>query len=88
MNELQIVFGTRPEPDRRYRTLVVLQRSDRPKYWTFHCPHCTEPLGELTNTEIVAISDTFDMQNTNLATAGLRCSGKYCRRWYYFSIAQ
>ena len=83
---LEVKITTNPEADRRYRVLVLLQRSDRPRYWTFHCPHCTNPLSEIVNSDVVAISDTFDMQNTSLSTNGLRCDGKFCRWWYYFSL--
>lgn len=78
------------EQDRRYRTMVLLQRTDRPRYWTFHCPSCTMPLCEIVNAEVVALSDLFDMQNTSIAANGVRCSGRTgngrCGIWYYFTL--
>lgn len=78
------------EADRKYRVMVLLQRSDRPRYWTFHCPSCTMPLCEMVNTEIVALSDLFDMQNVVMSANGIRCSGRTgdgrCNIHYYFTL--
>lgn len=78
------------EQDRKYRVMVLCQRSDRPLYWTFHCPNCTMPLCEMLNKEIVAMSDLFDMQNINISANGIRCDGRTgngrCNIWYYFTL--
>lgn len=88
MGELIIRTTVRqPEPDRRYRVWVQLQRSDRPRYWNFICPHCGTPLVELVNKDIFVIKDFFDPQNLNNSAVGIRCGGKYCRFTYYFSVA-
>lgn len=75
------------EEDRRYRILISLHRSDRPRYWTFSCPNCKADICEMVNTEIVAISDLIDMNNVDIAGPGIRCNGRYCRRWYYFNLS-
>lgn len=74
------------EDDQRYRTLVNLHRSDRPRYWTFSCPNCKADVCEMVNTEIYAIGDLIDMDNVEICGPGIRCDGKYCRRWYYFNL--
>lgn len=81
------------EADRRYRMLVLLQRSDRRRYYTFHCPICTAPVGEIVNADVVAITDLIDMSNIDTIGAGLRCNGRYhgdqsgkCSTYYYFSL--
>lgn len=74
------------EPDRRYRLLVMLQRSDKPNYWTAHCMKCQHPLVEILNAEIEAISDLVSMEDTSNIGIGMRCPGKYCRYWYYFKL--
>lgn len=78
------------EIDRRYRVLVLLERSDRPTHYTWHCPRCTRPLVELVNTEVRALSDVMDISNIALAANGVRCDSRYqgrrCDIWYYFSL--
>lgn len=78
------------EPDRRYRSLVSLQRTDRPRYWTFHCPNCTMPLCEIANAEVIQITDLIDYQNTDNVMNGIRCSGRTgngrCDIWWYFNL--
>lgn len=78
------------EQDRRYRCLVSLQRSDRPRYWTFHCPNCTMPITELVNAEVVAINDLIAMDKLTNLSVGYRCSGRTgngrCNIWYYFNL--
>lgn len=80
------------EDDKRYRILVNLVRSDRPRYWSFYCPHCAGRVCELTNNEIVSMTDFIDFNNTNLATVGTRCNGRIhgmgrCDFWYYFNLS-
>lgn len=78
------------ELDRRYRVLVILNRSERPKYWTFHCPQCKMPVSEILNAEVESISDLIDTTNINNIGLGVRCDGRYmddkCRIWYYFKL--
>lgn len=87
----QIKVQPAPEPDRRYRMQILLQRSDRPRYYVFHCPLCGTPACELVNSDVLAISDTMDFQNTDLMATGLRCDGRIngqnCRIWLYFKLA-
>lgn len=79
------------EADRRYRVLVLLQRSDRPRYYTFHCPQCTMPVCEIVNSDVVALSDLVDMETMDVGT-GTRCNGRFngghCRTWYYFTLGE
>jgi hypothetical protein len=82
------------EQDRRYRVLITLQRSDRPRYWTFNCHNCNWKVCELSNTEVVAASDVMDMHNGELVMVGVRCDGRSptgigrCNRWYYFMLGE
>ena len=91
MNTIEIAFLTKNVPDRRYRVLVSLQRSDRPKYWFFHCTNCGAKVCELQNQEVVALQDFYDPQNVNNGGVGIRCKGaamgEYCRYWWYFNLA-
>jgi len=90
MNVLQLAYISKPEPDRRYRILVSLQRSDRPRYWHFLCPNCGAKVCELMNQEIYTMTDFYDAQNLQNHAVGIRCKGankgEYCRYWYYFNI--
>lgn len=86
-----IVAITPPEDDRKYRILVMLQRSDRPKYFLFHCQYCGRPVCELVNSEVYAVSDAMDMNNTDLVAVGIRCGGRLngfaCQTYYYFRLS-
>lgn len=75
------------EPDHRYRVLISLHRSDRPKYWTFSCHNCKADVCEMVNSEVAAVNDLIDMDNVDIVGNGWRCPGKFCRRWYYFSLS-
>lgn len=71
-------------PDKNYRTLVLLQRTDRPKYWTFHCVNCRMPVAHLVNKEIKAITDFYNPQDTSNEAVEVRCSS--CKRFYSFQL--
>ena len=93
MIEIKIVKPVQePEQDKRYRVMVLLHRSDRPRYWTFFCPACQKVLCEIVNSDVVAISDTMDMQNTSIYGPGIRCDGRYqgghCGTYYYFVLGK
>lgn len=79
------------EPDKRYRVLVLLQRSDRPRYFTFHCMRCQMPVADLANSEVVALNDVIDFHNTTNQMVSVRCDGRYqgghCRTFYLFSLS-
>ena len=88
MNQLNInITHKQPEPDRRYRVLVMLQRSDRPKYWRFNCPHCMTPLAELSGKDVYAMTDFYDPSNPNNSSVGIRCTGAYCKYYYHFTVS-
>lgn len=76
--------------DKRYRIMVLLQRTDRPAYYDFHCPRCGKKVGELVNQEVKALSDVIHMDRGELV--GVRCDGRIfdrgepCRTWYYFTL--
>ena len=84
------------EPDRRYRMLVLLQRSDRPKYWTFSCPQCKAEVVEVINGEVQAMSDLVNTESLDNVGVGYRCPGRlgqdafgkmmHCGIWYYFKL--
>lgn len=81
------------ESDRRYRMLVNLQRTDRPRYWTWNCPHCQMRVAELANTEVISVTDFIDMSNPEKGLVGIRCNGRSpmgvgrCDFWFYFNLA-
>lgn len=72
--------------DKRYRILVLLQRSDRPKYWTFKCNHCGYDVQDLTNVEVEAVSDLVELPGNDVLI-GRRCGGPYCKYHYYFKLS-
>lgn len=78
------------EPDRRYRMLVMLARSDRPNHWKFHCPKCQKPVAELVNHEVIGLSDVIDMESSS--AVGIRCDGRFegarCGTWFYYSLGE
>lgn len=80
------------EPDRRYRILVTLMRSDRPRYWNFLCTNCGSKVCELMNMEIYRMDDFFDPQNVNNHGIGRHCKGTLadgssCPYSYYFQLS-
>lgn len=81
---------TETEADRRYRVLVLLNRTDKPVYMKFLCPRCGMAVSELINSEVKALSDTQDFDNTSLNAVAVRCDGRYdngyCRIWYIFAL--
>lgn len=81
------------ERDLRYRILVNLVRSDRPRYWTWHCPNCQMRVAELANADVMSCSDIIDMKNQEKTLVGVRCGGRSplgvgrCDTWYYFNLS-
>lgn len=94
MNNLEISFRTRIlVPDKRYRVLVSLIRSDRPRYWAFKCVNgdCPGKIVEIQNLEVTAIDDFYDPQNINNSGIGRHCKGTTsdglpCPYTYFFHI--
>lgn len=74
------------ESDRRYRVMVLLQRSDRPKYWTFNCPQCTMPVCELNGVDVIGLTDLVALGADDTGLVGVRCDRGSCRWWYYFKL--
>lgn len=73
--------------DPRYQLLIVLQRVDRPKYWTFHCPNCKrEILPEVNNGVMTAMTDLFDSGNP-VYGKGKRCDTGWCRYFFFFKLS-
>lgn len=81
-----------PEADRRYRVLVLLNRTDRPTNFKFICPRCGYKVAELMNAEVRALSDTQNIDNLDLQTVSVRCDGIHadgrCRIHYSFSLGK
>lgn len=71
--------------DPRYTIHVALVREGRPKYWSFHCPNCKEKVCELDG-RIVYITDINDESVPATSGQRMRCTGKFCRNWYQFSL--
>lgn len=79
--------GTELQPDKEYRLLILLQRTDRPHYWSPFCLRCGENLHiDLLKCEIQAISDLVEMETGNNIAIGITCPGRYCRTKYYFKL--
>lgn len=81
-------------PDKRYRCLVTLMRSDRPRYWVFKCMNddCTGKIVEIQNMDVFTIDDFYDPQNINNTGIGKHCkgilasSGLPCNYSYFFNV--
>lgn len=96
MNELEVKFRLRqvviqPIKDKRYRCLVTLARSDRPRYWSFLCINCGSKLGELMNREVIGIDDFYDPQALQNGGYGRHCKGTLadglpCHYSYFFNL--
>lgn len=101
MNELEAAFRspkvtvtviqTVAVPDKRYRLLVTLIRSDRPRYWNFLCFNCGSKVVELQNLEVLGVDDFYDPQNVNNTGIGRHCKGKDsedidCPYTYFFNV--
>ena len=94
MNILQVTYmqkKVQAEQDRRYRMLVNLQRSDRPRYWKFLCVNCGSFIAELQGFEAIGLNDFYDPQNPQNASIGRHCkgtlpTGQACPYSYYFVL--
>lgn len=99
MNSLQIAFITsrqvpKPQPvavpDKRYRCLVTLIRTDRPRYWNFLCFNCGSKIVELQNLDVLSADDFYDPQNVNNSGIGRHCKGLIdgfpCQYSYFFHV--
>ena len=93
MNELEITFYSAKNiaRDRRYRCLVRLIRSDRPRNWNFMCMNCGSKIGELMNYEVIGIDDFYDPSNVANHGVGRHCkgtqpNGQACPYSYFFNL--
>ncbi len=82
-------------PDKRYRCLISLMRSDRPRYWRFRCFNdgCNSIITEIQNLEVYAVDDFYDPQNINNTGIGRHCKGTLpdgtpCHYSYFFNVQQ
>lgn len=90
MNQLQI-HVLKIQRDKRYRVLVRLVRSDRPRYWNFLCMNCGSKVQELMNYEVEAMDDFFNAQDTRNHAVGRHCKGTLpdglpCQYSYFFML--
>jgi hypothetical protein len=72
--------------DHRHIMTFFLRRSDRPKYWEFHCPYCKAKVCELDGVMVFARDVWLDSSAGPQLT---RCPGtdkKWCRYWYNFIL--
>ncbi len=93
MNELEIVFKAKQtEPDKRYRLLITLIRSDRPRFWNFLCIGCGSKVCELQGVNVIGVDDFYDPQNVNNFGIICHCKGfgkgmrRGCAYTYVFHI--
>ena len=96
MNELEVIFINKTrkvlvEQDKRYRVIVTLIRSDRPRYWNWLCVHCGSKVVELQNYDVIAVDDFYDPQNVRNAGVGKHCKGFLpdglpCQYSYFFRL--
>ena len=65
---------------------MTLKKSDRIKYYDFHCFLCQMKVIEISGSEIRAFDDAADVYVK--ITKGVRCPGRFrgghCNAWYYF----
>lgn len=78
--------------DRRYRLMVTLVRSDRPRYWNFSCFNCSSKVCELANRDVLDISDFYDPQDVNNSGTLKHCKGTLpdglpCPYSYFFNVS-
>lgn len=92
MNSLEITFRAKTAVrDKRYRLLVTLIRSDRPRYWNFLCFNCGSRIAEMQHHEVIGIDDFYDSQNINNYAIGRHCKGTQANRQpcpysYFFHV--
>lgn len=89
MNQLEVIIRTKVAvQDNRYRVLVTLIRSDRPRYWNFLCFNCGTKIVELQNLEVYGADDFYDPQNVNNSAVGRHCIGQEhkCPYSYFFHV--
>lgn len=91
MNTLQIAFVNRGQPDRRYRLMVTLVRSDRPRVWNFLCMNCGAKVCELVNREVYDAVDFYDTKDMELGGVLKHCKGSEstglaCPYSYFFNM--
>lgn len=101
MNELQQIYiqkitirKAQPEPDKRYRIMVTLIRSDRPRVWVFKCMSCGSKVCEIVNCEVYDVADFYDPENPSSAGTMKHCKGLQpqmtnvpCPYSYFFNMA-
>ncbi len=94
MNSLEVTFRAKTViTDKRYRILVTLIRSDRPRYWEFTCVNgaCKTKIVDLQNLDVVGLDDFYDPQNINNTGIGRHCKGTQvdglpCPYSYFFHV--
>lgn len=79
--------------DTRYRMMVTLIRSDRPKYWNWLCNNCGAKVGELDNVDVFDITDFYDPADLNNRgftkhCKGTESSGMPCQFSYFFNFGR
>lgn len=77
------ITQTIPKPDPRYTVKLYFVREDRPKYWTFYCPHCKMPVAELDG-QFAYGTDIVDDTTPKPVNFRFKCQGRYCKYWYQF----
>lgn len=94
MNSLEIVFRTKHiklERDKRYKLMVSLMRTDRPRYWNFLCFNCGSKVCELANRDVDGITDFYDPQDLGNTGVIKHCKGTLpdglpCPYSYFFNV--
>jgi hypothetical protein len=92
MNQLEVIFLKRKAvPDKRYRVLVNLQRSDRPRFWIAKCMNCGSNIADIQHYEIYSVADFYDPQSIQNAGVGRHCKGTNdngtpCQYSYFFQL--
>lgn len=91
MNILEISLRTRGMPDKRYRIMVTLMRSDRPQVWNFICSNCGSKVCELNNSRVIDMTDFYDPQDLINSGNSRHCKGTLpnglpCPYTYFFNL--
>lgn len=82
------------QTDTKYRILVLLQRSDRPDFFSFHCPRCNMKVADLANGQMVGMTDVIDFDSRFNLGIGVPHRGRlgdgngFCSIIYYFTLGE
>jgi len=60
--------------EERYKVLVMLRQSSRPKSYDFHCFRCNMKICEISGSDVVMFDDAINIYQK--VTTGVKCKGR------------